>query len=133
MILPDPHILLWMDRDDSALGPRSRQLILDGWQRGAVAVSAISFWEAAILAQRGRIALPTPVETGRAELLEAGVREIPLDGRILLKAAQLEGLHRDPADRFIVATAFHGQGTLLTADAKILAWSSTLPRHDGRT
>ena len=44
MIVLDTHSLLWMDRNDIALGPQSRVLIEQAWRTDAVAVSAISFW-----------------------------------------------------------------------------------------
>jgi len=62
--------------------------------------------------------------------LQAGLREIPLDGRVALLAARLEGLHRDPADRFIVATSFQLGATLVTADTQILERSGDLLRQD---
>lgn len=132
MIVLDTHALLWMDRNDASLGEQTRRLIEDAWRSGAVAVSAISFWETAMLAQRGRIVLPVAVETWRADLLQAGVQEIPIDGRIALRATSFHDLHRDPADLFIVATAIHHGALLITADNKILAWQASLSRHDAR-
>jgi len=130
VIVLDTHTLLWMDRDDPALGAVARCLIEDAWRAGQVAVSAISFWEAAMLAQRGRIVLPLPAAEWRSELLQAGLREVPLDGRIGILASQLEDMHRDPADRFILATSLQHQATLITADVSLLAWASQLPRQD---
>ena len=132
MIVLDTHTLLWMDRNDEKLGAESRRLIERAWQQGLVGVSAITFWETAVLAERGRVVLPKAVEMWRSELLLAGVQEIPVDGRIALSATQLENLHRDPADRFIVSTTMHCRGLLITADAKILDWQSELSRHDAR-
>lgn len=132
MIVLDTHALLWMDRDDPALGAASRRLIEDAWRAGQVAVSAISYWETAMLVQRGRIVLPLPATEWRSELLQAGLREIVLDGRIGILASHLENLHRDPADRFIIATALQNQATLVTADENVLAWPSELLRQDAR-
>ena len=126
MIVLDTHVLLWMDRDDAALGQQARELISQAWARGKVAVSAISFWECAMLAQRGRITLPMEAEIWRADLLQAGVSELPLDGRIAQLATRLDGMHRDPADRFIAATAIQNDAILLTADQNILAWQGAL-------
>ncbi|MBL8221057.1 MAG: hypothetical protein JNL62_17620, partial [Bryobacterales bacterium] len=47
-------------------------------------------------------------------LLGAGLVEIALDGRIVLVAAGFADLHRDPADRFIAATAGVRNATLVT-------------------
>lgn len=48
----DTHVLLWLDREDPALGPSSRERISTAWGKGLVAVCAISFWEVAMLAAR---------------------------------------------------------------------------------
>ncbi len=132
MIVLDTHALIWMDADDAALGPQARARIEQAWRAGEVAVSAISFWECAMLVEKGRIALPLAVEGWRAGLLSAGLVEIPLDGRIALAAAGLADLHRDPADRFIAASAGARNATLVTADEKLLAWNSALLRLDAR-
>lgn len=132
MIILDTHALLWMDRNDASLGSQSRRLIEDAWRKDTVAVSAISFWEAAMLAQRGRIVLPVAVETWRADLLQAGIHEISINGRIALLATSFHDLHRDPADRFIAATAMHHGAILITADSKILGWQAGLSSQDAR-
>ena len=132
MIVLDTHVLLWMDRNDESLGARSRHLIENAWQTDTVAVSAISFWEVAMLAQRGRVVLPAAIEAWRADLLQAGVQEIPVNGGIALRATTLQELHRDPADRFIVATALHHHALLVTAESKILDWQAELVRQDAR-
>lgn len=132
MIVLDTHALLWMDRDDASLGAAARDRIEREWRTGTVAVSAISFWECAMLAQHGRISLHRSADAWRAELLEAGLTELPVDGRVGLLAASLEGLHRDPADRFIVATALLKEATLVTADQAMLDWQSGLSRLDAR-
>ncbi len=131
MIL-DTHTLLWMDRDDPYLGPKARRRIETAWRTGTVAASAISFWEVAMLAERGRIVLPVPAERWRADWLQAGLIEIPLDGRIALLSCQLADFHRDPADRFVVATALDRNLPLVTADQKILEWPGKLDRLDAR-
>ena len=130
MIVLDTHALLWMDRNDPMLGPQARALIENTWRSDVVAVSAISFWETALLADRGRIVLPVSAEAWRLDLLQAGLREIAVDGRVSLLATRLEGLHRDPADRFIVATSLQLGATLVTADRQILGWDGALPRQD---
>jgi PIN domain nuclease of toxin-antitoxin system len=40
--------------------------------------------------------------------------------------------HKDPVDRFIVASALAHQATLITVDTTILRWRNELPRHDAR-
>ena len=132
MIILDTHVLLWMDRNDMALGAQARRCITDAWQTEGIAVSAISFWEAALLAQRGRITLPVTAETWRMDLLHAGVAEIPLDGKIALMAASMLDFHKDPADRFIVSSAIVQAALLVTADSEILTWAGELRTLDAR-
>ncbi len=132
MIVLDTHVLLWADNDARSLGRRARALIERRWKRGQVGVCAMSFWEVALLAARGRLALPMPVAEWRAELLDAGLVELPVDGNVGVRAVGLGGLPDDPVDRLIVATALHHGAALVTADERLLAWKETLPRFDAR-
>ena len=132
MILLDTHVLLWLDRDDAQLGHQARKTIAQAWERCQMAVSVISFWEAAMLNRRGRIHLGLPPERWRADWLEAGLLELPLEGGIALQAVELDAFHADPADRFIAASAIWHRATLLTADQAILNWPGSLQRLDGR-
>jgi PIN domain nuclease of toxin-antitoxin system len=121
-----------MDRDDPALGSRSRKLIEDCWGSDSVAVSAISFWEVAMLEQRERVVLPLPVEDWRADLLQSGLKELPLDGRTALLASGIQAFHKDPADRFIAASAILSEAVLLTADDDLLTWEGQVERQNAR-
>lgn len=131
-LLLDTHILLWLDCNDKKLGPESRNTISAAWREGCIAVSAISFWEAAMLQARKRIALPVSVSLWRSNWLAAGLQELPLNGDIALTAVELIEFHSDPADRFITATAQRIQAQLITADNAILNWPGLLPRLDAR-
>ncbi len=66
----------------------------------------------------------------RTEILETGVTELPLTGEISILATELAGLHGDPADRFIAATAVVHDATLMTADVDLLRWRHALRRQD---
>lgn len=132
MIVIDTHVLVWLDQDSAELGPRCRGLVDSALADDALTVSAISFWEVAMLVARKRLGLEITVDKWRRDLLSAGLRELPLDGRVGVRAASLTDLHRDPADRIIAATAeLHG-GSLATADRRLLDWRSEVPRLDAR-
>ena len=77
MIL-DTHTLLWVDRNDPKLGVMVRLQIEAAWQAGLLVVSAISFWEVTMLAERDRISLPISPERWRANWLRVGLVEIPI-------------------------------------------------------
>ena len=77
--------------------------------------------------QKGRINLQLDLEAWRRDLLDRGLVEIPVDGGIAARAALLEDMHGDPADRLIVATALEGH-RLVTADERILGWPGHMSR-----
>lgn len=127
MILLDTHVLLWLRTGDERLGPTSRLAIDQAWQSGEVGVSAISFWEVAMLKQKGRIRFPEDIGFWRREQLDQGMIEIAVNGEIGIRASSLADFHADPADRLIVATALEGH-RLATADIRILRWPGELNR-----
>lgn len=132
MIVLDTHVLVWADADDHKLGRKARILIDRLWPLGQVTVSAISFWEIGMLQARRRLRLPVSVAEWRDALLSAGVVELPLDGAMAVRALDLAGLHDDPADRFIAATALLHGAALVTADDRLLDWGGALKRYDAR-
>ena len=127
MILLDTHVVLWMRLGDARLGPNARLEIDRAWQSGEVGVSAISFWEIALLKDKGRIRFPEDVSQWRREQLEQGVAEVAVNGAIAIRAVGLADFLADPADRLIVATALEGH-RLVTADERILGWTGPLSR-----
>lgn len=127
MILLDTHVLVWLRMGEARLGTKARREIDRAWQSGEVGVSAISFWEIAMLKDRGRIEFPEDLGLWRREQLEQGLVEIAVDGEIGIRAASLADFHADPADRLIVATALAGH-RLVTADERILGWTGHLSR-----
>jgi len=130
MILLDTHALVWMDQDDTALGKSARRIVQAAWDNEKVAVSAFSFWECQMLHNAKRLELAqSPVEW-RADLLAAGLIEIPVDGEIAMLSVRLDFPHKDPADRLIAATAIVKGAVLLTADTQLLKWKHALKRHD---
>jgi len=131
LILLDTHALIWLDQDDPSLGAEARKRTDLALQQGRLAVSAISFWETAMLVTKGRVTMALPTSAWRRDLLGLGLLEIPIDGDIGIAAAQLD-LHGDPADRLIVATAQIKGAVLLTADQPLLQWDNALERFDAR-
>ena len=126
MILLDTHTLMWLAEGHPQLGGRARQLADQALAHDGLGVSAITFWEIAMLHQRGRIQLLQPVAAWRQVLVDQGVREWPVTGEVGIAAAALLDFHPDPAGRFIAATALLHGATLVMADDRILAWSGTL-------
>lgn len=131
MILLDTHVLLWTSYGDRRLGLRARRFLEAEWSAENVGVSAVSFWEVAMLVRKDRLGLEVTPEDWRRRQLAEGLVEIPVDGGIAVRAGLLADLHGDPADRIIVATALAGH-TLATGDREILDWPGQLNRLDAR-
>ncbi len=129
MIVLDTHALLWFERCDPKLGPKTHQIIVEGLQIGEVAISALSVWEIGMLVQKRRIRLGSALTSWRRVFQDRGLIEIPASGDIADRAARLTNMHGDLADRIITATA-QIFGRLVTADRHILYWSGELDRFD---
>lgn len=83
-------------------------------------VSAVSPWEVAIKAAKGKLRLPEPPEPWFAGMAEHyGLRQLPLDVSTACAAADLPMIHRDPFDRVLVALARAHALTVLTSDENI--------------
>ena len=130
--LLDTHALIWLMEEDQSLGQQSRQLADAAVRENELVVSAITFWETAMLAQRRRIILAQPLRNWRRRVLELGIEEIPMSGDVGILAVELEAFHPDPADRIITATPLAHGAVLVTADELILDWTGSLVRHDAR-
>ena len=132
LIQLDTHCLLWLDQAVERMGRQARSLADAAIDAGDLAVSAISFWEVAMLCGKGRLIMNQPLPLWRRDWLQRGLIELPLSGAIGIEAAGLTGFHADPADRWLVATAREVGATIMTADNRILAWPGRLDRHDAR-
>ena len=100
---------------------------------GNLAISAISFWEIALLVSKKRLEMRHQPAQLRTELLDTGIIELAVTGEIALLAVELTNLHGDPADRFIAATALVHDATLVTADARLLRWRSKAKLQNAET
>lgn len=116
MILLDTHIWVrWIEPDTDPLSMAICRMIDSS---DHVAVSAVSCWEVAYLAKRNKLILPLPLDEWlHAALDESGIESLPLSAKMASMAANLADIHRDPADRFIIATAIETEATLLTLDS----------------
>jgi PIN domain nuclease of toxin-antitoxin system len=86
-----------------------------------------------LLIAKHRIRFPESAAELRRQILSVGAAELSLTGEIAILAGELEGLHADPADRFIAATAIAHDATLITADERLLRWRHKLRRHNAET
>lgn len=118
MIVLDTSTLLYWTLQPTSLSAKATASIR---QADEVLISAMSIWEIGIKAQRGNLALPGPLEE-YVERIKATskVRIVAVDEYVWMENVALNWLHKDPADRTIVATAQIHRCTLVTPDHVIL-------------
>jgi PIN domain nuclease of toxin-antitoxin system len=118
----DTHVLVRYALGDKQVGKRALAAIDRAIARDELFMSALSFWEIAMLVTKRRLVLDTPVSGFRAATLRQGIQELPVDGEIAIAAGELPPSHGDPADRLLVATAIVRGLKLVTADGVLLQW-----------
>jgi PIN domain nuclease of toxin-antitoxin system len=125
-LLLDTHVWLWLEAGSSELSAGTRRAISNALGAGLLRIAAISLWELALLASRGRIVLGKPTNLWLdAALAEPGPIGEPLSARVAIESCELPGaFHGDPADRMIVATARVTNATLMSRDRRILDYAA---------
>jgi len=123
VILLDTHVVLWLFKDDPRLGSKAIDVI---GQDGDRRISAMVSWEIAMNIDKGRLTLEMPLEPWLRKGFESiDIVEMPVTGAIARDAGSLrDGLHGDPCDRIMIATARSLSSPLVTADEKILAYAA---------
>ena len=131
-VVLDTSALIWLLERNVRIGQRAVEQVDEALRTSRVMMSAASVWEVAALVSKNRISIDKPLDQWRIDALQLGIEEVPLDGEVAIEAVALAGLHPDPADRFIVATALRMKATLVTSDARLLAWKGPLACIDAR-
>jgi PIN domain nuclease of toxin-antitoxin system len=129
----DTHMWIWHVEGASAhYTPSARRWIDTAAADGRLGVSAISVWEIAMLEQKGMITLSTELHAWVASSRRPpGVRLLALTPGVLIDGPRLppwlrQGTpvpHRDPADRWIVATARRANAVIVTCDREMLHYA----------
>lgn len=124
MILLDTHILVWLVEANPRAGTQIRAQISTAEERGEILVSAMSFWEIAMLVAKRRLQLSLPIRDWAQVIFERrGVNLAALTPHVAMESWFLPaGLNADPVDRLLVATARMLDATLVTRDRDILRY-----------
>jgi PIN domain nuclease of toxin-antitoxin system len=116
-LLLDTHIWVWSALDRARLSSRLISTLEN--PRNELWLSPISLWEVLALCQKNRLTLHP--QAWIANTLDAvPMREAQITYQVAQETARLQLPHRDPADRFLVATARVYDLILVTADEHLL-------------
>ena len=123
-LLLDTCALIWLVSGAPDLSEQSRAEIEEA---DTVWVSAISAWEISLKVARSTLELPAPPAEwfGRA-LDHHHLSLAALSVDVLVAANSLPWHHRDPADRFIIATALALGAAVITADRQFQLYDVTV-------
>lgn len=134
MLILDTNVLLRISAGwkDQKISYQSERFVADAQIRGEAAISAATVWEIGEQAEKGHI--QTDLDLVKAQLVEDRIMVISIDFNIAARAAQLhrEWPGKDPADRFIMATALLTSSPLVTIDTEMIAWDGPVQVVDAR-
>ncbi len=128
MIILDTHVWLWWLHNPEHLSRAAAELIQKEEQLDGLMVSVISVWEVAVKVQIGKLFLPLEIGAWfSAAQSYPGFTIKPLHPYDAIESTRLPGdLHKDPADRIIVALARRYGLQLVTCDRKLLNYEHVL-------
>jgi PIN domain nuclease of toxin-antitoxin system len=124
-LLLDTHVWIWAHLHPDRVRPDIGVIL--GNSENELWLSPVSVWEALLLIERGKIEVDTQAPDWIREVLEAvPMREASLNHEVAIRSRTIDLPHRDPADRFLAATAEIYDLTLVTEDERLLtgrSWS----------
>jgi len=119
-VLLDTCALLWLVHDQIKMSEETLQQIDEA---PVVFISAVSGFEIGLKHRAGKLQLPAPPREWIKEILtHHHIDVIGLDLEICVRAAELPPIHKDPCDRFIIATALTRQLPVVTADQRFIEY-----------
>lgn len=117
--LLDTHVLIFLGTGDVArIGEEALGRYQDPESR--MYVSQISFWEMAIKINIGKFHIPIGLKNVIESAQQAGIETIQVQNSHILSYQSLEihEDHKDPFDRYIIATALSEELEILSNDRK---------------
>jgi PIN domain nuclease of toxin-antitoxin system len=114
-LILDTCALIWLAAGGGELSKKA----LDSIENAkTVFVASISAFEISLKHKKGGITLPCEPERWFVDVLENhNIEEIAMDSKVAIASTNLTNIHKDPCDRFIIATAMLNNLTVVTADA----------------
>ncbi len=114
----DTHALIfWVNKE--SVTNKFIQFFDQQDQTGTLYISTITFWEIALLVQKGRYAI-ADLQGWKDQLFEkTNLRVLDPSPTEMIDSTLLPALHKDPFDRLLIAQANHHRLKLVTQDQTI--------------
>jgi PIN domain nuclease of toxin-antitoxin system len=124
VILLDTCALFWIECEQERIPARLRDDLAR--PENMVFASAISAFELGLKVRNGELELPLPAgDWVEAVCQRRGIRLLPLTATIAGYATTLPLIHKDPCDRFLIATAQIAKLVLASPDSIIRQYPDT--------
>jgi len=118
-LLLDTHIWIWSVLEPSKLTSEVAGELAQ--PENSLFLSAVSIWELSLLTERKRVALNLDFgQWCKKSVQDMSLQEAPFTWDVAAELPFTRFLHRDPGDRFLVATAKVFDLTLVTADERLI-------------
>lgn len=117
--LLDTHVLIYLGcGDNEQIGKKAFEIYKD--PDAQIFVSQISFWEMAIKINIGKLHIPIGLQNVITQSQQAGIETISVQNAHILYYQSLDVMenHKDPFDRYIIATAISEDLKILSSDRK---------------
>ncbi|MDP1591120.1 MAG: type II toxin-antitoxin system VapC family toxin [Prosthecobacter sp.] len=122
-LLLDTCAVLWLADEPEKLGTSAQPAIQA--HRDALYVSAISAFEIGVKYRKGKLTLGmTPEAWWQRVVRDKNLQVLPITDTVALASTALPGLHADPCDRIIIATAEGLDASIVTSDQHITHYPS---------
>ncbi|CDH43615.1 type II toxin-antitoxin system VapC family toxin [Candidatus Contendibacter odensensis] len=122
--LIDTQLAFWWQTGDRKIPIEARTLVKQSVE--PVLVSRVSLWELAIKANVGKLKIDLALFAEQVSVI--GFSWLPIENEHVLQVATLPLFddHKDPFDRLLVAQSLSEPLILLTTDAKLACYGSTI-------
>jgi len=121
VIVLDTHAWVWWVVGSPKLSARGARALA---AEDEIGVCPVSYWEMAMLVEKGRLRLDRDVTKWVHDALaRPAIRIVELTPEIAVAAARLPEFHGDPADRMIAATALALDCGVVMKDKKLRAYA----------
>ena len=125
-LLLDTCFALWLSAQQPVARSAIEQVTTVRKAGGVIAISVMSAWEIGVLVAKGRLPYVKSPQSWFGRFVEEGQVDVAgVDVELLVESSFLPGgVHNDPADRIIIATARARNLAVVTRDRAILAYGA---------